>query len=207
MQRRPLKIGEKTFYVLNGSRTVSDAAGNEVSLHTFCTHTHTHARRCLSYSNNEKGWSEELAGTHLIKKNVSSLIDMYHLPPTTQTHTYCAESHHHTHAQCQSRTETRLQKFPLRRVLKSIVLLTEAFDWTSVFILLPKAADKTCHFSAPHISQTCGSTVCHSWGLEKFKWGKAARKQRKNSKVWYTVACHLCPQFKWLHFVCCFPPF
>lgn len=132
-----------------------------------------------------------------------------HTPPPTHTHThtrmytYSVGSHHHTHAQCQSRTETWLQKFPslLRHVLSSIILLTAAFDWTSVFILLPKAADKTCHFSAPHISQMCGSTVCRSWGVEKFKRGEAAPKQRSNSKVWYTVACHLCPQFKWLHFV------
>lgn len=131
---------------------MSDDGGSEVSVtqrahvHTHaCTHTHT--EMFITHSTHSH-WGEEAACRDTPQK--MSLLSDRHSPPHPHSYTHTVHNHTFIRARYQSRTETRLQKFPKHQikayVLKSVFfLLTAAFDWTRVFVLLPKGSE-TCHF-------------------------------------------------------------
>lgn len=131
---------------------MSDDGGSEVSV-TQRAHVHAHTRarthtlKCLSHTApTVTEVKKQLAGTHPRK----CLCFQTDTAPHPHSYTHTVHNHTFIRARYQSRTETRLQKFPKHQikayVLKSVFfLLTAAFDWTRVFVLLPKGSE-SCHF-------------------------------------------------------------
>lgn len=126
---------------------MSDDGGSEVSVTQRArVHTHTHWNVYHTQHPQSLRWRSSLQGH--TPENVSAFRQTQ--PPHPHSYTHTVHNHTFIRARYQSRTETRLQKFPKHQikayVLKSVFfLLTAAFDWTRVFVLLPKGSE-TCHF-------------------------------------------------------------